>query len=322
MVNFGMKRSFRTLSPMEILALAISAEEEDGRIYQEMAKAVLPRNPDLSRAIEKIRKEEDGHRRALTTLFSKLHGESIPLIRREDVSGFLDHRRDFTRVGGMSDQAIAERIALYELEAQRFYETAAQTTSHVEARQLFSDLAEVERNHESQAHHVLGGAIPEVEEGRTRRQLFILQIIQPSLVGLMDGSVSTLAPIFAAAYATQNSHSTFLIGVAAAVGSAISMGFAEGLSDDGSLTGRGKPLLRGVVTGLMTFLGGILHTLPFLMSDVQSAIGISVGVVVVELLVIAWIRNRFMETPMIRSILQVIVGGALVFLSGLLIGHG
>lgn len=307
---------------MEILALAISAEEEDGRIYQEMALRVRPRNKDLSNAIERIRKEEDAHRRRLTTLFKKLYGESIPLIRREDVPGFLDHRKDFAKVGRMSDREIAERIALYELEAIRFYEKAAQTTSHVEARKLFSDLAEAERTHESSAHHELDGALPEVEEKRTRRQLFILQFIQPSLVGLMDGSVSTLAPIFAAATATHSPHQTFLIGVAAALGSAISMGFAEGLSDDGALTGRGSPLLRGFITGFMTLVGGILHTVPFLLPDMQTATGVAVAVVAVELLVIAWIRNRFMETPMVRSVIQVVLGGLLVFGAGLLIGHG
>ena len=149
---------------------------------------------------------------------------------------------------------------------------------------------------------------------------FVLQVVQPGLSGLMDGSVSTLAPIFATAFATKNSHTVFLIGAAAAVGAGISMAFSEGLSDDGELTGRGKPLVRGIITGLMTFIGGFLHTLPFLLSNVHSALMWAYGVVGLELMVIAWIRYRFMKTSFGLSVVQVIVGGGLVFAAGVLIG--
>ncbi len=314
------KRSFKSLSALELLALAISLEEEDSRLLGQMTIVVRKKSPKLAKKIESLRKEEDLHRKRLTSLYRKQYGEHIPLIRPAEISGFVE-RVDYRKLESMTPEKILEVIALMELETQRFYEKAASTTEHTAIRKLFSDLAEEEREHESSAHTPSGE-----EEGtgtqRTKRQLFILQVIQPSLVGLMDGSISTLAPLFAAAFATKNTWETFLIGVAAACGAAISMGFAEGLSDDGSLTGRGKPLIRGTVTGGMTFLGGILHTLPFLMTDFKLATGLSFVIVAAELIVIAWIRNRFMETPLLRSIIQVIIGGLLVFLAGYFIGHG
>jgi rubrerythrin len=314
------KRSFKSLSALELLALAISLEEEDSRLLGQMGVFVRKKSPSFAKKIEKLRKEEDSHRKRLTTLYRKQYGEHIPLIRPAEISGFVE-RIDYRKLEEMTPDKIMEVIALMELETQRFYEKAATTTQHTAIRKLFSDLAEEEREHESSAH---SGKDELAESGtdRTKRQLFILQVIQPSLVGLMDGSISTLAPLFAAAYATKNTWETFLIGVAAALGAAISMGFAEGLSDDGSLTGRGKPLIRGAVTGGMTFLGGILHTLPFLLADFKLATMLSFGVVVVELISIAWIRNRYMETPIFRSIVQVIIGGLLVFLAGYFIGHG
>ncbi len=150
--------------------------------------------------------------------------------------------------------------------------------------------------------------------------MFLLQVVQPGLAGLMDGSVSTLAPIFAAAFATHSTWATFLVGLAASIGAGISMGFAEALSDDGSLTGRGRPWVRGFVCGMMTALGGLGHTLPFLIPHFITAMVVAVAVVVVELGIIAWIRNRFMDTPMWQAVLQIVVGGVLVFATGILIG--
>lgn len=150
---------------------------------------------------------------------------------------------------------------------------------------------------------------------------FVLRVVQPGLAGLMDGSVSTLAPIFATAFATHSSHTVFLIGAASAVGAGISMAFSEGLSDDGLLTGRGSPLLRGLVTGMMTFIGGFLHTLPFLIPNVHTALMWAYAVVGLELIAIAWIRFRYMKTSFALSCLQVIVGGGLVFAAGVLIGQ-
>lgn len=160
--------------------------------------------------------------------------------------------------------------------------------------------------------------------GRTKQghqQTFVLQIIQPGLAGLMDGSVSTLAPIFATAIATKQTHTAFLVGLAAAVGAGISMGFSEGLSDDGSLTGRGTPLKRGAITGGMTFVGGIFHTLPFLIPTYVLALALACAVVGVELVVIAFIRYRFFASSFLRSVVQVVIGGGLVFTAGILIGN-
>jgi VIT1/CCC1 family predicted Fe2+/Mn2+ transporter len=149
---------------------------------------------------------------------------------------------------------------------------------------------------------------------------FLRRVIQPGLMGLMDGSVSTLAPLFAAAFSTKNPHLAFLIGTSAATGAAISMAFAEGLSDTGELTGRGHPVARGIITGGMTFLGGIFHTLPFLFKNLDQALTLAYLIVGVELIAIAYIRYRYMKMRFWWSFIQVVVGGCLVFLAGYLIG--
>jgi rubrerythrin len=275
-----------------------------------------------------MRKEEDGHRHRLVELFRRRYGEDIPLLRREDIKGFV--RRDpLHSLQPWSVQRVRRQVALMELETQRFYSRAAAGTSDAEMRQLLGDLAEAERKHEMASAALEPDRQPEnekEEEARVARQLFVLQVIQPGLVGLMDGSVSTLAPLFAAAFATthmpagRGTWATFLVGLAASVGAAISMGFAEALSDDGSMTGRGRPLLRGLVCAVMTFCGGIFHALPFLIPHFGLATGIATGVVAVELLAIAWVRRRYMESPFLTSVFQVVVGGVLVFLAGILIG--
>jgi rubrerythrin len=322
-----MKRRFKDLSPPEVLALAISLEEEDARILQEFARLVRPNYPKAAADLDAMRQEEDVHRRRLVELFRSKYGEEIPLIRREDVQGFV--RRDPLHSPQPWDvQRIRRAVALMELETQRFYSRAAAVTADAETRQLLDDLAEAERHHEARSAEIAPDRQPRgehEEEARVARQLFVLQVIQPGLVGLMDGSVSTLAPLFAAAFATMHDErgtwQTFLVGLAASVGAAISMGFAEALSDDGSMTGRGRPILRGVVCALMTFSGGIGHALPYLIRDFWTATTIAVIVVVAELLLIAWIRNRYMESRFSTTVIQVVVGGALVFLAGILIGN-
>jgi VIT1/CCC1 family predicted Fe2+/Mn2+ transporter len=157
-----------------------------------------------------------------------------------------------------------------------------------------------------------------------RRATFVLQKVQPALLGLMDGSVSTLAPLFAAAGSTAFTHQTryaFLIGLAASVGAGVSMGLAEALSDDGTVTGRGNPISRGAITGFATTLGGMLHTLPFLIQSVPLALHTAYVVVVFELIVIAYIRFHFMKTPLFKTVLQVIIGGLIVFGIGIWLGH-
>ena len=319
-----MRRRFKDLSSPEVLALAISLEEEDSRIFGEFARQLRPNYAKAAAALDELRREEDQHRHLLVDMFRRKYGEDIPLIRRQDVSGFV--RRDpLASIRPWDIERVRKQVALMELETQRFYSRAAEQASDAELRQLLGDLAEVERRHEVQSAELDPAHQPrseKEEEAGVARQLFVLQVIQPGLVGLMDGSVSTLAPLFAAAFATRDSWKTFLVGIAASVGAGVSMGFAEALSDDGSLTGRGHPYLRGVVCALMTLVGGLGHALPYLISHFWTATAIAMAIVVLELFAIAWIRNRYMDSPFTTSVIQVVVGGLLVFLAGVLIGSG
>jgi rubrerythrin len=315
-------RAFSSLSEQEILALAISLEEEDARIYDDFADGLKNDFPATSKLLADMREEEDGHRHRLIDLHRQKFGEHIPLIRRQDVKGFVQ-RRPIWLARPLRIDAVRKQIELMELETKQVYEKAIQQTTDAGIRQLLGDLAEEERRHSRLAEELEttqreSGALD--EEEATRHRMFVLQVIQPGLAGLMDGSVSTLAPLFAAAFATQNTWKTFLVGLAAAVGAGISMGFAEALSDDGSLTGRGRPVIRGIVCGLMTAVGGLGHTLPYLVPHFATATAIAIAVVIVELGVIAWIRNRYMDTPLTSAVFQVVVGGVLVFLAGILIG--
>jgi rubrerythrin len=315
-------RSFDSLTEQEMLALAISLEEEDARIYDDFADGLKDTHPAVAEQFRAIRAEEDGHRHRLLTLYRERYGEHIPLIRRQDVKGFV-RRRPIWLVRPLGLDAVRKQAALMELETKRFYEKSARRATDAGIRQLLGDLAEEERKHERLAEELSVGQ-PE-EEATARRRLFVLQVIQPGLAGLMDGSVSTLAPLFAAAFASRNTGDhwfTFRVGLAASVGAGISMGFAEALSDDGSLTGRGRPWVRGVVCGLMTTLGGIGHTLPYLIPDFYVATTVAVIVVLFELLAIAWIRQRYMESSLHGAALQVVIGGLLVFAAGVLIGGG
>ncbi len=311
-------RAFDSLTEQEILALAISQEEEDARIYDDFAEGLRENYPEQAEKFKAMRADEDGHRHRLLALYQQRFGEHVPLIRRQDVRGFV-RRRPVWLVRPLGLKAVQKTAELMEVETKRFYEAAARRATDAGIRQLLGDLAEEERHHAVMAERIAHTKLSEEESARQKR-MFILQVVQPGLAGLMDGSVSTLAPLFAAAFATHNSSATFLVGIAASVGAGISMGFAEALSDDGSLTGRGHPFIRGVVCGLMTALGGLGHTLPYLISDVKTATAVAVGVVLVELGVIAWIRHKFMDTPLASAVFQVVLGGILVFLAGVLIG--
>jgi len=315
-------RDFHSLNEKEILALAISLEEEDERVYSDYVEGLRENFPATAAVFEEMRKQETGHRQRLIDLYRSRFGEHIPLIRRQDVKGFIV-RQPLWLSQPLNMEKIRGQVSAMEVETRRFYERAAARTPDARIRQLFDDLAQEERSHAERAESLqaekLGGAELEKEEDANRR-LFVLQIIQPGLAGLMDGSVSTLAPVFAAAFATRNSWDAFLVGIAASLGAGISMGFAEALSDDGTLTGRGRPLLRGVVEGAMTTLGGIGHTLPYLIHDFRLATAVAVIVVIIELGIISWVRHRYMDTPPLTAALQVGVGGALVFLTGILIG--
>ncbi|HYX00086.1 MAG TPA: ferritin family protein [Candidatus Elarobacter sp.] len=317
-----MLKKFKDLSEKEILAIAIAAEEEDGRIYGEFADALRDEYPSTAQMFEEMRQEEVGHRDRLFAMFRQRFGDHIPLIRRENVKGFLT-RKPVWLVRPLGVKVARKQAELMELEASRFYARAASRTTDVSTRELLNKLADEERKHERAAgeleeKHLHASA--KAQEDESHRKLFLLQVVQPGLAGLMDGSVSTLAPLFAAAFATKHSSDAFLVGLAASIGAGISMAFSEGLSDDGSLTGRGSPWLRGGVTGLMTTAGGIGHTLPFLISSFHVATLVAIIVVAVELGVISYIRHRYMDTPFLQASFQVIVGGVLVFLTGWLIG--
>jgi len=315
-------KNFKDLSEQEILALAISLEGTDARIYADFAAGLKAHYPATAQVFEEMEAEEDEHRRKLIEEYGHRFGEHIPLIRREDVKGFV-HRKPVWLTRPLGLKAVRRQAEITETETRRFYERAANKVSDVSTRKLLGDLAEAERKHVTLAENLQHQYVtPEVEvqEEKAHRRLFVLQIVQPGLAGLMDGSVSTLAPVFAAAFATHSSHAALLVGLAASVGAGISMAFAEAASDDGSLTGRGKPLLRGIVCGLMTTAGGIGHTLPYVIPEFRTATAIAVVVVAIELLVISWIRKRYMDTPFLRAAFQVIVGGVLVFLVGIWIG--
>jgi len=316
-------RTFESLSEQEVLALAISLEEEDERVYSDFVENFRKDFPATAAMFDGMREEESSHRRKLIELYRDKFGEHIPLIRRGDVKGLVS-RRPIWLTQPLRPEAARRQAATLEVETRLFYEKAASRTRDASIRQLLNDLAQEEREHENLAEE-LGrenlDATTRGEEERASRRLFVLQIVQPGLAGLMDGSVSTLAPVFTAAFARHESHIAFLVGLAASVGAGISMGFAEALSDDGSLTGRGHPWVRGVVCGVMTMLGGIGHTLPFLIPSFQVAAVIAVLVVIAELGTITWVRHRYMESPWVSATLQVGLGGAMVFAAGWLIGN-
>ena len=317
------RRDFKSLSEQEILALAISSEEDDARIYLAYADFLRENYPDTAAIFEEMAAEEDGHRQRLIDLYRKRFGERILLIRRDHVRGYYERKPDWL-VRPLGLEKVRAQASIMEAQAQRFYLRAAQQAEDADTRKLLGELALAEAGHERKAEELESKHLPEeireAEEQVERRQ-FILTYVQPGLAGLMDGSVSTLAPIFATAFATQNPWTTFLVGLAASVGAGISMGFTETASDDGVISGRGSPIKRGFATGIMTTVGGLGHALPYLIPHFWTATTIAMIIVVIELWAIAWIQKRWMETPWSRAIFQVVLGGALVFAAGMLIGN-
>ena len=322
--GFANRRRFADLTEQDILALAISSEEDDARIYRSYAERLRSDYAASAAVFDAMAVEEDEHRRQLIALHQSRFGDVIPLIRREHVSGYYA-RRPVWLIENLSLERIRDEAAQMERDAQRFYMAAAANTTDAETRKLLGDLAAAEALHSQKAETLeaeyLGGDVRTEEESAAHRQ-FILTWVQPGLAGLMDGSVSTLAPIFAVAFATQDTWTTFLVGLAASVGAGISMGFTEAASDDGQISGRGSPYKRGLAAGVMTTLGGLGHALPYLITDFWTATAIALIVVFVELWAIAWIQNKYMQTPILRAVFQVVLGGALVFAAGALIGSG
>jgi len=316
------KKSFKELTEREILALAIQLEEENSRIYGDFAEGLRETYPATAKAFDDMQAEESRHRQSLIDIYRQRFGDHIPLVRRQDVKGFVE-RRSIWLVRPLGINAVRKQVEVMEAETRRFYERALQQVANPQTRKLLGDLAETERQHFEFAASLREKQLESgelAEEDKSQKRLFMLQIIQPGLAGLMDGSVSTLAPIFAAAFATHQSKDALLVGLAASIGAGISMAFAEALSDDGSLTGRGRPYVRGGVTGLMTAAGGLGHTLPFLIPEFHLAFTAAVIVVAAELAMISYVRHRYMDTPLLSSAFQVIVGGVSVFAVGILIG--
>jgi erythrin-vacuolar iron transport family protein len=320
-------KNFADLTEREVLAVAISSEEEDSRIYMAFAEDLAGRYPDSAKLFEQMAEEERGHRHRLLELYEQRFGPHLPPIRRDNVRGFL-RRRPIWLTKNLSLDTIRKEVETMEFEAERFYVKAAEQAEDVGVRRLLGDLAEAEQGHEKLATQLTDQILsPNVraDEDKTRRRMFVLQYVQPGLAGLMDGSVSTLAPLFAAAFATHQNSQTFLVGLAASIGAGISMGFAEALSDDGSLTGRGSPWLRGAASGIMTAIGGLGHSMPYLVPDSWPnafwiATSIAGVVVFFELWAIAFIRSRYMDTPFLQAVFQIVLGGAIVLAVGILIG--
>ncbi|NCQ25119.1 MAG: rubrerythrin family protein [Rhodobacteraceae bacterium CG17_big_fil_post_rev_8_21_14_2_50_63_15] len=318
------RRRFKDLSEQEILALAISSEEDDARIYRSYGEMLRADYPDTAAVFDGMATEEDGHRHRLIELHRARFGEVIPLIRREHVAGFYN-RRPVWLIENLGIERIRDEAEGMERDAEAFYLKAAQRTSDAATRKLLGDLAAAEAGHQNRAGELQAEHLSEdtrAAEDRQAHRQFVLTWVQPGLAGLMDGSVSTLAPIFATAFATQDTWTTFLVGLAASIGAGISMGFTEAASDDGELSGRGSPFKRGIAAGVMTTLGGLGHALPYLIPDFWTATMIAFVVVFVELWAIVWIQNRYMDTPFFRATFQVVLGGALVFAAGVLIGSG
>jgi erythrin-vacuolar iron transport family protein len=314
-------KRFADLNEREVLALAISNEDEDNRIYRSFADGLRSAYPDTAAMYDKMAEEEISHHDMLLDLYRKKFGEFLPLIRRQDVKGFVT-RRPIWLNRPLGLDAVRKFAEEMEFETARFYRRAAEAAHDDAVRDLLTRLAAAEDKHEQLAQELGEKLAPSARaaEDETARRMFVLQYVQPGLAGLMDGSVSTLAPLFAAAFATHNTWATFLVGLAAAIGAGISMGFAEALSDDGSLTGRGAPLVRGAVCGVMTAVGGLGHTLPYLIPHFYTATALAFVVVALELAAISWIRTRYMDTPFLQAAFQVVVGGVLVFAAGIFIG--
>src|SRR4051812_34731203 len=316
-----MAKNFKDLSEREILALAISLEEEHGRIFNDFAHGLRDSYPATAAVFDGMAAEESEHRTALIDTFRARFGEHIPLIRRQDVRGFIAHKPIWL-LRPLGIDVVRRQAEEMEAETLRFYESAMARVTDAAIRKLLGDLADAERKHSATAETLGEQITPDVLESEhsTQKRTFLLQVVQPGLAGLMDGSVSTLAPLFAAAFATRDTHAAFLVGLAASVGAGISMGFAEALSDDGALTGCRHPWARGGICGLMTTAGGIGHTLPFLLTDFRQATVAAVAVVAVELGIISYIRHRYMDTPFLAAAFQIVVGGGLVFIAGIVIG--
>lgn len=315
-------KTLAELTEQEVLALAISNEEEDSRIYLTFALRLRADFPATAQMFEEMAAEEQDHKNMLLDVYQRRFGPQMPYITRQDVRGFLK-RSPIWLMKDLRIEKVRRQAELMELEAGNFYAKAAENARDVEVRKLLGDLALIEKGHQAKAVDIEAKTVPDDikhEEKETSRRTLLLQVVQPGLSGLIDGSISTLAPIFAAAFATQSTHDAFLVGLAASVGGGISMGLTEAMSDDGEITGRGSPWIRGLACGGMTAIGGLGHTLPYLIHDFWTATSIAAFIAVLELIAISWIRWKYMDTPFPSAMVQIIFGGSLVLAAGILIG--
>ncbi len=314
------------LDTREILSLAIANEQEDSQIYQVFADRLRPDFLASAVMFDEMAEDERGHRTMLFDLYRTKFGEHMPPIRREDVRGFFK-RNPVWMSKVLSIEKMRYEAERMELQAANFYDKAAAQSTDADVKEMLMQLAALERSHGEKAEVMIANVTAKAgdTERDSEHRRFVLQYVQPGLAGLVDGSVSTLAPVFAAAFATHSNWNTFLVGLAASLGAGISMGLTEALSDDGTITGRGSPWSRGAACGIMTAVGGLGHTLPYLVPDswpnsFHIATVMAIIIVLLELWAIAWIRSKYMDTPFMKAVIQIVIGGLLVFGIGIVIG--
>ena len=318
------KKKFQDLNDNEILSLAIDSLEEDIKLYDEYSSHFLINYPETSKMFKQMSILKNKNRKKLVELHKKKFGETLNITNQKEIANYFKRKPEWLVIKNSIEKVRNEIIEMETLSA-KFYNSFAKKSQNIEIRNLLIDLALMSREQKDNAKLILLNAqksrSAKEEVTRDKRQ-FILTWVQPGLAGLMDGSVSTLAPIFATAFATKDSHTTLLVGLAASIGAGISMGFTEAVHDDGVISGRGSPIKRGFASGIMTTIGGLGHALPYLISDFYVATVIAMFFVLVELWAIAWIQAKYMEIKFTKAVFQVVFGGSLVLAAGILIGGG
>lgn len=318
------KKKFQDLNDNEILSLAIDNLEEDIKLYDEYSSHFLINYPVTSKMFKQMSILKNKNRKKLVELHKKKFGETLSITDQKEIANYFKRKPEWLVIKNSIEKVRNEIVEMETLSAQ-FYNSFAKKSQNIEIRNLLIDLAIMSREQKDNAKLILLNAQKSrsaKEEVTKDKRQFILTWVQPGLAGLMDGSVSTLAPIFATAFATKDSHTTLLVGLAASIGAGISMGFTEAVHDDGVISGRGSPIKRGFASGIMTTIGGLGHALPYLISDFYVATVIAMFFVLVELWAIAWIQAKYMEIKFTKAVFQVVFGGSLVLAAGILIGGG
>lgn len=318
------KKHFQDLNDDEILSLSIDILEEDIRLYDDYSSHFLINYPETSKMFKKMSILKNKNRQQLIKLHKKKFGETLNITHKNEIYNFFKRKPKWFVIKN-SIEKVRNEIIEMEANSSQFYNSFAKKSNNIETRNLLIDLAMMSREQKDNAKLILLNTqkLHSAKEEVTKdKKQFILTWVQPGLAGLMDGSVSTLAPIFATAFATKDSHTTLLVGLAASIGAGISMGFTEAVHDDGVISGRGSPIKRGFASGIMTTIGGLGHALPYLISDFYVATVIAMFFVLVELWAIAWIQAKYMKIKFTKAVFQVVFGGSLVLAAGILIGGG